>query len=100
MLQFILSLVCYLYQEPCSLQREIMNRLEKKRITLELSDEELLLVYEHINIIIKQSNRRFLISPNHFKTVLRFPRSALNFLRDKKVPINRLEDFRTMITKI
>lgn len=100
MLRFILSLVCHLYQEPCSLQREIMNRLEKKRLMLELSDEELLLIYEHIGRIIKQSNRRFLISPNQFKTLLRFPRSALNFLSDKKVPVNKLEDFRTKFTNI
>jgi hypothetical protein len=57
----------------------------------------LLHIYDHLNYITKQINRRFLISPYKFITVLKFPKSTLNFLHDKKVPMIQLEEFRKEI---
>lgn len=83
-------------KETISLQREILNRLAKKRPLLDHSSHELLERYEHANRLIKG----FRIKSQGFSGIrflLEHPRTALNLMNGKKVPIAEFEKFRRLV---
>ena len=98
MLKFALFFAKLVRKEPCSIQREVLNRLAKKRGAWDLSSSELIELYEHINAITKKRTGPATISPSEFFTLLKYPDSASNFLNDRKVPLNDLESFKKRIT--
>ena len=98
MLKLALFFAKLLRKEPCSIQREVLNRLAKKRGAWDLSSSELIELYEHMNAITKKRTGPATISPSEFFTLLKYPDSASNFLNDRKVPVNDLESFKKRIT--
>ena len=98
MLKLALIFAKLLRKEPCSIQREVLNRLAKKRGAWDLSSSELIELYEHMNAITKKRTGPATISPSEFFTLLKNPDSASNFLNDRKVPVNDLESFKKRIT--
>ena len=97
MLKLALFFAKLVRKEPCSIQREVLNRLAKKRGAWDLSSSELIELYEHMNAITKKRTGPATISPSEFFTLLKYPDSASNFLNDRKVPVNDLESFRKRI---
>ena len=93
MLKLILVITLRFQKEAVSLQREILNRLAKKRALLDYSSHELLEYYVHANRLIKDrrtktrgvSGIRF---PDH-------PRTALNLVNGEKVPLPSLKNLET-----
>ena len=53
MLKLILVITLWFQKEQVSLQREILNRMAKKRPLLDYSNHELMERYEHANRLIK-----------------------------------------------
>ena len=98
MLKLALFFAKLVRKEPCSIQREVLNRLAKKRGAWDLSSSELIELYEHLNAITKKRTGPATISPSEFFTLLKYPDSASNFLNDRKVPVNDLESFKKRIT--
>ena len=98
MLKLALFFAKLVRKEPCSIQREVLNRLAKKRGAWDLSSSELIELYEHMNAIIKKRTGPATISPSEFFTLLKYPDSASNFLNDRKIPVNDLESFKKRIT--
>ena len=98
MLKFALFFAKLVRKEPCSIQREVLNRLAKKRGAWDFSSPELIELYEHMNAITKKRTGPATISPSEFFTLLKYPISASNFLNDRKVPVNDLESFKKRIT--
>ena len=98
MLKLALFFAKLVRKEPCSIQREVLNRLAKKRGAWDLSSSELIELYEHMNAITKKRTGPATISPSEFFTLLKYPDSASNFLNDRKVPLNDLESFKKRIT--
>ena len=98
MLKLALFFAKLVRKEPCSIQREVLNRLAKKRGAWDLSSTELIELYEHMNAITKKRTGPTTISPSEFFTLLKYPDSASNFLNDRKVTVNDLESFKKRIT--
>ena len=98
MLKLALFFAKLVRKEPCSIQREVLNRLAKKRGAWDLSSSELIELYEHMNAITKKRTGPATISPSEFFTLLKYPDSASNFLNDRKIPVNDLESFKKRIT--
>ena len=98
MLKLALFFAKLVRKERCSIQREVLNRLAKKRGAWDLSSAELIELYEHMNAITKKRTGPATISPSEFFTLLKYPDSASNFLNDRKVPVNDLESFKKRIT--
>ena len=98
MLRLALFFAKLVRKEPCSIQREVLNRLAKKSGAWDLSSSELIELYEHMNAITKKRTGPATISPSEFFTLLKYPDSASNFLNDRKVPVNDLESFKKRIT--
>ena len=98
MLKLALIFAKLVRKEPCSIQREVLNRLAKKRGAWDLSSLELIELYEHMNAITKKRTGPATITPSEFFTLLKYPDSASNFLNDRKVPVNDLEYFKKRIT--
>jgi hypothetical protein len=99
MFQLILRLSKLFFREPCSVQREILNRLQKKRSAWDSSNDELLDIYEYLNSIIKKRTGVGTITPKEFVLLMKYPASSLNFVSGKKVPLNDLERFRVEFVK-
>ena len=59
MLKLALFFAKLVLKEPCSIQREVLNRLAKKRGAWDLSSSELIELYEHMNAITKKRTGRF-----------------------------------------
>ena len=95
MLQLILQLSKLFFREPCGVQREILNRLQKRRGAWDASNDELLDIYEYLNTITKKRTGVGTINPKEFSFLLKHPTSSLNFLSGRKVPLNDLERFRS-----
>ena len=95
MLQLILQLSKLFFREPCSVQREILNRLQKRRSAWDANNDELLDIYEYLNTITKKRTGVGTINPKEFSFLLKHPTSSLNFLSGRKVPLNDLERFRS-----
>ena len=96
MLRICLMLARLFRAEPISIQREILNRLAKKRPQLDHSSAELLELYEHANELIK-GRRTKSIPWAGVKFLMEHPKTSLNLLNSKKVPVEELERYRTMI---
>ena len=93
MLRLILVIALWFKKEPVSLQREILNRLARKRPLLDYSSDELLDRYEHANRLIKDRRTKTL-GFSGIRFLLDHPRTALNLMNGKKVPIAEFEKFR------
>ncbi len=74
-----------------SLQREILDRLAKKRPKLDYSSQELLDRYEHANRLIKDRRTKTLCILR-FVFLLSIQEPVLNLLSGKKVPIAEFEN--------
>ena len=98
MLKLALFFAKLVRKEPCSIQREVLNRFAKKRGAWDLSSSELIELYEHMNAITKKRTGPATFSPSEFFTLLKYPDSASNFLNDRKIPVNDLESFKKRIT--
>ena len=96
MLKLILVIAQWFKKEPVSFQREILDRLAKKRPKLDYSSQELLDRYEHANRLIKDRRTKTLVYSG-LVFLLEHPRTALNLLSGKKVPIVELEKFRKRV---
>lgn len=96
MLKLILVIALWFRKEPVSLQREILDRLAKKRPKLDYSSQELLDRYEHANRLIKDRRTKTLRFPG-IRFLLDIPRTALNLMNGKKVPIAEFEKFRKRV---
>ena len=99
MLRLVLTIAKLFFREPCSVQREILNRLQKKRGAWDASNDELLDIYEYLNSSIKKRTGVGTITPKEFGFLMKHPTSSLNFLNGRKVPLNDLERFRTGFVK-
>lgn len=95
MLRLLLTIAKLFCSEPCSVQREILNRIQNRRRAWDASNDEILEIYEHLNGVIKKRSQTGIISLGQFITFLKHPTSTLNFLNGRKVPINDLEKFRS-----
>ena len=95
MLTLLLQLAKLFFREPCSVQREILTRLQKKRGAWDADNEELLEIYEHLQSIVKKRTGVGTISTGEFMSLIKHPTSTLNFFYDRKVPFNDLQKFRT-----
>ena len=96
MLKLILVIALWFKKEPVSLQREIIDRLAKKRPKLDYSSQELLDRYEHANRLIKDRRTKTLRFSG-IRFLLDIPRTALNLMNGKKVPIADFEKFRKRV---
>ena len=76
-----------------------MNRVAKKRAVWDLSSEELVFLYTHLDKVVKKRMGMGTISPSEFFTLLKYPQSTLNFLADKKVSINDIDALRKRIDR-
>lgn len=100
MLRLLLTIAKLFFREPCSVQREILNRLQKKWRAWDAGNDELLDIYEHVNSIIKKRTGVGTITPGQFMTLLKHPTSSLNFLNERKLSLNDLEKFRSELVEI
>lgn len=96
MLKLILVIALFFKKEPVCLQREILDRLVKKRPNLDYSSQELLERYEHANSLIKDCRTKTL-EFSGLVFLFEHPRTALNLLSGKKVPIAKFEEFRKRV---
>ena len=96
MLRICLTIASLLRTEPHSIQREILNRLSKKRPQLDYSNKELLEIYEHANSLIK-SRRTQSIKWSGFLFLMAHPKTSLNLMSNRKVPVQDVERFRNML---
>jgi hypothetical protein len=99
MLNLILNLAKLLKKEPCSIQREVITRVSKKRGLWDLDNKELIELYDHLNMLVKKRGGPGTLTPNQFFTLIQYPTSAVNFRNGKKVHINDIEAFRSLIEK-
>ena len=99
MIKLILMLARFFVKEPCSLHREIINRSHGKRSSWDLSSSELLELYEYLVVLTKKRTRVGTLNYKEFSTLVKYPTTSLNFLRDRKIPLNDLERFRLTIKK-
>ncbi|MDB2505884.1 hypothetical protein N9X04_00685 [bacterium] len=93
----ILYLAKWFFREPCSIQREIINRSSEKRGAWDASNDELVDIYDHLDAIVKKLTRQGTITPGQFFTLIKHPTSALNFIQGRKVPFNDLEKFKSQV---
>lgn len=96
MLKLLLLISTLLRKESISIQREILNRLGKKRPTLNCSSRELIELYEHANQIVKYRKTTFL-TVSDLLFLLKYPKTAMNLLNGKKVPVAEIEKFRKLV---
>lgn len=96
MLKLILVISVWFKKEPVSFQREILDRLAKKRPKLDYSSQELLDRYVHANGLIK-GRRTKTLGLSGLVFLLEHPRTALNLMNGKKVPIAEFEKFRKRV---
>jgi hypothetical protein len=94
MLVLILQVTKLFYREPCSVQREILNRLQTKPSSWDVSHSELLQIHDTLNRIVKKRTGVGTLNPAEFMALVRNPQSALNVFHGKTLPINDLERFR------
>jgi hypothetical protein len=94
-IKILLTISSWIRKEPCSLQKELINRSKKQRALWDLDNQELLELYSHLDDICKKRTGVGSITPKEFFTLLKYPRSALNFLSGRKVPFNDLESFKS-----
>src|SRR5210317_1866719 len=99
MLKLILHIVTWMRKEPCSIQKELINRSQKRRATWDHDNIDLIELYDHLDLICKKRTRPGSLKLSQFSTLLKYPSSSLNFLNGRMVPINDLERFRSEATR-
>ena len=97
MLKLLLFFAKSLAKEPCSIQKEIINRSSKRRGQWDYNNLELIEMYEHLDSICKKRTRPGTINPSQFFTLMKYPTSSLNFLNGRKVPFNDIEKFKSEV---
>lgn len=96
MLRIYLTVASLLRPERISIQREILNRCAKKRPQLDYTGQELVEIYEHANELIR--NRRTKpIKWSGKLFLMQYPKTVLNLMNNKKVPLDELDRFKKMI---
>ena len=98
---FKLSLLVFSWirREPCSIQREVLNRAAKKRSVLDHDTVDLLELYDHLDRIAKKRTGPATISVSEFFTLMKYPQSTRNFLNDRRVPLNDIQALRKRVSK-
>ena len=100
MLKFSLWVFSWIRREPCSIQREVLNRAAKKRSVLDLDTVDLLELYDHLDrIATKKRTGTATISVSEFFTLMKYPQSTRNFLNDRRVPLNDIQALRKRVSK-
>ena len=99
MFKLILNLARFFVKEPCSLHREIINRSHGKRGSWDNSSSALCELYDYLAVLTKKRTRLGTLSYKEVSTLMKHPVTSLNFLRDRKIPLNDLERFRLNIKK-
>ena len=99
MLKILLFFSKILAKEPCSIQKEIINRSQKRRSQWDHDTLELVELYDHLDAISKKRTRPGTLKPSEFFTLLKYPTSSLNFLNGRKVPFNDFEKLKSELNK-
>ena len=99
MLKLVLYFSKIFYRERCSLQREMLNRLQKKRGARDEGHDELLEAYEYLDALVKKLHGVGKIKTKEYVFLIKHPVSALNFLSGRKIPFNDLEKFRSELVR-
>jgi hypothetical protein len=97
MLVPLLHIAKWFYKEPCSIQKEIINRSSKKRGSWDATNDEIVDIYNHLDVLIKKRTRIGKLTPAQFFTLIKHPTSTLNFIQGRKVPFNDLEKFKNQV---
>jgi len=100
MLRIILVIINIFRKEKSSIQREILNRNAQKRPLLDYSNRELLEIYEHLVEVMSYRIKfnRAKISDFHF--MIQYPKTALNIINNKALPIEVVENFKKKIEQM
>ena len=99
MLKLSLWVFSWIRREPCSIQREVLNRAAKKRSVLDHDTVDLLELYDHLDRIAKKRTGTATISVSEFFTLMKYPQSTRNFLNDRRVPLNDIQALRKRVSK-
>ena len=99
MLKLSLWVFSWIRSEPCSIQREVLNRAAKKRSVLDLDTVDLLELYDHLDRIARKRTGTATISVSEFFTLMKYPQSTRNFLNDRRVPLNDIQALRKRVSK-
>jgi hypothetical protein len=99
MLQLSLWVFSWIRPEPCSIQREVLNRAAKKRSLLDLDTVDLLELYDHLDRIAKKRTGTATISVREFFTLMKYPQSTRNFINNRRVPLNDIQALRKRVSK-
>ena len=99
MLKLSLWVFSWIRREPCSIQREVLNRAAKKRSILDHDTVDLLELYDHLDRIAKKRTGPATISVSEFFTLMKYPQSTRNFLNDRRVPLNDIQALRKRVSK-
>ena len=99
MLKLSLWVFSWIRREPCSIQREVLNRAAKKRSVLDHDTIDLLELYDHLDRIAKKRTGTATISVSEFFTLMKYPQSTRNFLNDRRVPLNDIQALRKRVSK-
>ena len=94
MIKLCLWALSWVRPEHCSIQREVINRASKNRSIWDLDTAELLQLYDHLDRIIKKRTGIVTISVREFFTLMKYPLSSLNFLNERRVPLNDIQALR------
>lgn len=97
MLVLLLHLAKWFYKEPCSIQKEIINRYTKKRASWDATNDEIVVIYDHLALLVKKRTRIGKLTPAQFFTLIKHPTSALNFIQGRKVPFDDLIKFKNQV---
>ena len=75
MLVPLLHLAKWFYKEPCSVQKEIINRSAKKRGSWDATNDEIIDIYDHLDVLVKKRTRIGKLTPAQFFTLIKHPTS-------------------------
>lgn len=93
-IKLILKIASIFRREPVSIQREIIMRASSQRGSWDLEIEDLLHIYDRLNSIVKEYQRKRGIKYSEIGYLLCYPKSSLNLINGKKVPFNDLAQIR------
>ncbi len=83
--------------EKVSIQREILNRNAQKRPLLDYSNRELLEIYEHLLQTMSHRVKFKRTRISDFQFLIQYPKTTLNFIKKKVLPIEEIENFKKKI---
>ena len=84
--------------EPCSIQREIINRSANTPSKWGYSDANLLELYDYLaEVCRKVKTRQGSVGFAEWQVAAKHPTSSLNFLKNRQLPVNELTKFRSTV---